>query len=336
MATNKHAAIRYNALDLCFSNRGKRYDINMLVEACNKAIREFSGEAEGVKKRQVYDDIRFMESEQGWSIPLERVKEGRKVYFQYSDSSFSIKNRGITQTEADQFRETLSIISRFKGLKQLEWIDEVMVRLQDNFIMDKNNEAMVSFEQNPYLEGMNHFAQLFDAVKKKTVIQITYKSFKQAEPLIMMISPWHLKQYNNRWFLFGHNHEMEKLSNLAIDRIHTIKESNAEFFENTQIDFDDYFDDVVGVTVNEASEVSKILLRIDSKTWPYIKSKPLHHSQKRMEESDQSVLIELELKINHEFTSLLFSYLDAIEIIEPISLRNRVKEIARNIYQNNF
>lgn len=68
MATNKHATIRYHALDRCFSNWGRRYYIEDLIEACNLALYEFSGVEDGVKRRQIFDDITFMESEQGWSI----------------------------------------------------------------------------------------------------------------------------------------------------------------------------------------------------------------------------------------------------------------------------
>ena len=63
MATNKHASIRYQALDKCFRNYGRRYNINDLIEACNQAIYEFTGLEDGVKRRQVYADIAYMESE---------------------------------------------------------------------------------------------------------------------------------------------------------------------------------------------------------------------------------------------------------------------------------
>jgi hypothetical protein len=65
MSTNKHAQIRYLTLDKCFSNFGRKYYIEDLVEACNTSIYEFTGKHEGVKKRQVYEDIKFMESSQG-------------------------------------------------------------------------------------------------------------------------------------------------------------------------------------------------------------------------------------------------------------------------------
>jgi len=66
MATNKNASIRYNVLDKCFRNPGRKYYIENLVNACNDALLEFSGNPDGIKKRQIFEDIKFMESVQGW------------------------------------------------------------------------------------------------------------------------------------------------------------------------------------------------------------------------------------------------------------------------------
>ena len=71
MATNKHATIRYHALDNCLSNIGRKFFIEDLVIACNEALYKYTGIEKGVKKRQVFDDIRFMESEQGYG-PIKR------------------------------------------------------------------------------------------------------------------------------------------------------------------------------------------------------------------------------------------------------------------------
>lgn len=65
MAANKHAIIRYQALDKCFSNWYKKFDINALVEASNEALYQFTDVQEDMQKRQVYDDIAFMGSSRG-------------------------------------------------------------------------------------------------------------------------------------------------------------------------------------------------------------------------------------------------------------------------------
>ncbi len=333
MATNKHATIRYHALDRCFSNYGRKFFIDDLINACNEAISDFAGIEDGVKRRQVFDDITFMESEHGWSIPLERLKEGRKTYYRYSDRSFSIKNQGINQSEAEQLKETLAILSRFKGLPQFDWVEEMQIRLEDTFKLKGNLQATVGFEQNPFLRGLNNFTDIFNAIQNEVTLEIIYQGYKQAAPAEIILHPWFLKQYNNRWFLFGFNEEYQTISNLALDRIISLTEKNIKYRKNHEIDFDEYFDDIIGVTVKDGAQPEKLLLKVQKAVWPYIESKPLHGSQKVKEKSDTDVIIELSVQINHELIALIFSYLDAIEIIEPNSLRERFSSIAESLYK---
>jgi predicted DNA-binding transcriptional regulator YafY len=333
MATNKHATIRYHALDRCFSNHGRKFFMEDLIDACNEAIYEFSGIEDGVKRRQVFDDITFMESEQGWSIPLQRIKDGRKVFYRYSDSSFSIENKGINPSEAEQLKETLSILSRFKGMPQFEWIEEIQIRLEDTFKLKGSVISIVGFEQNPYLKGLNHFTELFNAIQNQQALIIEYQGFKQKEPSSIIFHPWYLKQYNNRWFLFGFNDAYKALSNLAIDRIISIATSRENFIQNKDIDFEEFFEDVVGVSTNPVGITEKVVVKVSANVWPYIESKPIHGSQKIKNKTDDSIEIELDLQVNHELIALLFSYMDAVEIMEPAELRVKFKTISESIFK---
>ncbi len=336
MATNKHATIRYHALDRCFSNFGRRFFIEDLIEACNDALNEFSGIEDGVKRRQVFDDITFMKSEQGWSIPLERIKDGRRVYYRYEDKNFSIKNQGINQLEAEQLKETLSILSRFQGLPQFDWIEEMRLRLVDTFKLKGNDSTAVSFEQNPFLKGLNYFTDLFNAIKNQTTLKVTYQSYKEEEARTFIYHPWHLKQYNNRWFVFGWNDAEKTLSNLAIDRILSLKHKATPYKENVYINFNDYFEDVVGVSVDPNSPVEKVILKINKELWPYIESKPIHESQKPPKLLDDGILIELNVQINYELRSLLFSFMDGVKVLEPEWLRDEFKDRFEHILKKYF
>lgn len=106
--------------------------------------------------------------------------------------------------------------------------------------------------------------------------------------------------------LFGYNSKYQSLSNFALDRIELISESKELYKENNIIDLETYFDDVVGVSVHADKESEKVLLKINIKSWPYIKSKPLHGSQRIIEKTDNYVTIEIDVQINHELKALLF------------------------------
>ena len=65
MSTNKHATIRYLALDKCFRNPGRKYFIADLVNHCNDSLLDYNEATKGVERRTIFDDIKFMESSQG-------------------------------------------------------------------------------------------------------------------------------------------------------------------------------------------------------------------------------------------------------------------------------
>jgi predicted DNA-binding transcriptional regulator YafY len=272
-----------------------------------------------------------MESEQGWNIPLVKLKDGKKTYYRYSDKSFSIRGQGINQSEAEQIKETLYILSSFKGLPNFGWIEEMKVRLQDTFKLNTDENQIVSFEENPYLKGLNHFSVLFNAIQKSIALKITYQGYKETEANQFILHPWHLKQYNNRWFLLGFNEQYNGLSNLALDRIITIKETHIPYKKNENIDFEDFFYDIVGVSVNPKLETQKVLLKVDHSLWKYIESKPIHGSQKVKSKDEDGVTIELTVQVNYELKSLLFSYMSGIEILAPQDLRQSFKEIINTI-----
>jgi len=90
MAVNKNALLRYNALDRCFSSFQRRYYFEDLIIAVNEALWNFDPEIEGIKTRQLRDDIRFMRSEEGYGAPIESIRDGKRAYYRYEDKDFSI------------------------------------------------------------------------------------------------------------------------------------------------------------------------------------------------------------------------------------------------------
>jgi predicted DNA-binding transcriptional regulator YafY len=331
LSTNKHAIIRYQTLDKCFRNRGRNYSIDDLVNECNQSIFQFTGKEEGIKKRQLYDDIRFMESEQGWGIELEKTKDGRKVYYRYEDSNFSISNKPLNETEAIQLNEALFTLSRFKGLPQYDWIEELGTRLDAEFKLNRKSEKVMSFEENEYLQGKSFISDLYNAIIYKKVLSVEYKTFKNENNITYDLSPYHLKQYNKRWFLFGKATNFETLTNLALDRILSIKEID-KVYEACSVDFNDYFEDIIGVTIPDAA-IETIKIKIAENQAPYIKTKPLHPSQIYKFENETHFVI-LKVIPNYELEALLLSYGESLQVTEPLSfvdkMKNRIEKMKNN------
>jgi predicted DNA-binding transcriptional regulator YafY len=335
MATNKHAIIRYQTLDKCFGNPGRKYFIEELIEACNQSINEFTGMDSGVKRRQIFEDIKFMKSPQGWNIPLGHHREGHRVFYRYSDSSFSINNQPLNETEENQLKEALLMLSRFKGMPQFEWVDEINARLDTGFGLSNSSEKFIEFEQNHYLQGLQNLTPLYNAILYKKVINIEYKSFKQETPQIIALHPYFLKQFNNRWYVFGKNDQYQYLMNLSLDRILGITDNNkTKFIPNDAIDFTEYFEDIVGVTLHNEAEIQHIVIEVKNNLFPYVLTKPIHGSQKIKEKGNNVTLISLDLIPNYELESLILSHGEGMRVVQPVSLRKKIKHRVELIYAN--
>src|ERR1700761_6569946 len=100
-------------------------------------------------------------------------------------------------------------------MPQFEWVNEFMPKLEQAFTLDKSIKPIIGFDSNEYLKGIHWLGELFHAILYKKVLCISYHSFKVAGTQKFILHPYFLKQYNNRWFIFGHNARLGKLTNLA-------------------------------------------------------------------------------------------------------------------------
>ena len=332
MPPNKNALIRYQALDRCFSNTARKFYVVDLLEYCNNALADYDSNSSGIRKRQLFDDIKFMESSQGWNIPLERVKDGKKMYYRYSDTKFSINNEPINVLEAEQIKAALLVFKRVKGLPQFKWMHALVLKLEKDFQLQTTERECISFDTNEYLKGIEHIGTLFNAILYKRVLSVVYQSFNSAESIVIVLSPYYLKQFNNRWFLFGKSNDYDTMTNLALDRIESIEELDLPYQTST-LDFDEYFEDVVGVTVPEAAELIQMKLRVSDALAPYIRTKPIHGSQKELTSISGENIFAIEVLPNYELEKLLLALGEDIEIVEPALFREKFKQRVAALYR---
>ncbi|GIV43512.1 MAG: WYL domain-containing protein [Bacteroidia bacterium] len=333
MPINKNAMIRYQTLDKCFRNPGRMYFIEDLLQECNNALQEYDPNSEGIQKRQLFEDIKFMESEQGWSIPLERYRYGKKVYYRYTDLNFSINHQNVINiTELEQIKSALEILQNIDGKPQIEWINNILAKLE-TYWQHRNlrSSKIISYDTNKDLVGLEHFTPLFNAIVNKRVLKILYRGFKKSEKYQLIFHPYHLKEYNKRWFVIGF-HEEKNISNwvLALDRIQALEETDKNYILNFT-DWEEYFYDIIGVTKPYGAEPQEIHLVFSSEIAPYIMTKPLHPTQKhKILPQNAGLEVKIEVVPNYELESLILSYGEKIKVIEPLDLKEKIQARLKN------
>ena len=293
-----------------------------LREACEKELLEKEGIC-GISTRTIQRDIELMRSDKlGYNAPI-IVKH--KKYYTYEDLDYSITKLPLSQKDLNELSSALEIIKHYNGFSNMSGQEDILTRMQDKIACQTDNQKVVFIETNEKLKGLNFLGPLFEAIKKKEALAIEYKSFKAKRESRLYISPYILKEFNNRWFLIGMSTK-NIIMTLALDRIIAIKKDDKhQYTNNTIFDPETYLGEMVGVTRELDSKVETVILWVSENQAPYVETKPFHHTQEIEKENvDGSKIFRLRIIINYELERKILGYGPHIKVIEPKHLKQRI------------
>lgn len=321
MPVNRNALIRYKTIDTCLRNPYRRWTLEDLMDACSDALYEYEGIDKGISRRTIQMDIQMMRSEKlGYNAPIV-VYENK--FYKYEDPSYSITKTPLNEQDLRTLSEAVEVLRQFKGFSYFDDMGEIVSRLEDHVTSARMQTApVIDFEKNESLKGLNHLDTIYKAITNEHPLQINYRSFKARSVHKFIFYPYLLKEYRNRWFVYGVKRGNRMLLNLALDRIHDLEVlPDEKFVKNTFFDPATFFDDLVGVTKNIGHKAERVRFRVMPEEVPYVKTKPIYHSQQVIEElADGSVIFEIEVVINQELRREFFGYVDGIQVLSPLGL----------------
>jgi hypothetical protein len=326
MSVNKLALIRYKTIDDCLRNRYRKWTLDDLIVKVADVLYELEGITTGVSKRTIQADIQVMRSDKlGYNAPI--VVVDRKFY-SYSDSEYSITNAPVNNADIEKMKEIVGVLKQFNGFTYFDEMSDMIARLENNLYRTTNQgRNCIQFENNHLLKGLEHINPLYQAILNKKSLLVEYKSFKAAASQHIICYPYLLKEYRNRWFLIARAKKKKMLLTMALDRIIEFQELSKEPFDDHEgIDFDSYFDNLIGVTKNEGDKANKVVLFIDKYNAPYVLTKPLHHTQQLLKENDNGIIIRIEVVMNFELEREILGFGECMKVLAPRILKSRIQK----------
>lgn len=321
MPSSKNALIRYKTIDRCLRNRFHRWTLDDLIEACSEALYEYEGRDEGVSRRTIQLDIQMMRSEKlGYNAPIKVVDN---KYYIYEDPDYSIMESPLSPQDVKKMGEAVEVLRQLSGFHEFSGMEDIMGRLEDRVNMAKEKtHPVIFFDKNDRLKGLEFIGPLHSAILAKHPLRITYQSFKALSPKTFTFHPYALKEFNNRWFVYGHNPKVPYVMNLALDRIVSTEVAAGEaFIERADFDPETWFDDLVGVSKYPTDKPEKVRFWASPDEAPYIRTKPVHSSQEIIETNeDGSAVFEVNVIVNRELVRLLFGYAEGVKVLSPNKL----------------
>lgn len=345
MPTNKNAMTRYALLDNLLQDRRRNWSIQDMTDYLAEHLPEYGCKA--VTRRMVEKDLQYLEYYSPFDVEFERfkvdapTKTGDGVYkkpcLRYADPTFSIFHKVLSDDERSLLASVLSTLGSFKGQPNFEWLEELAERFNI-----KEQPEIISMSKN-ISENSTLLAELYRAISSKAVINLFYHTFTDVTERSVEVSPYLLKEYNNRWFLLAGPFDSTRILSFALDRIEKVEYTSGSTYKMPNDDFTERYEDIIGITFYEDKPIERILFWVSDRSKNYVSTKPLHGSQRNLSEVEQDRLHKEYLQLNggrfftidcienYELIRELSSFGAELIVLTPKSIAQKVFDKANNM-----
>ena len=255
-----------------------------------------------LSKRTIERDFEAIRNEFGLEITYDRYKEG---YFIDKENSINIES----------FIRFLEIVNTAE-------------LLTDSLSDSKETLNYISFEQSGGLKGIEYLPKILQAIREHRLIRITHHTFYSEKPRKFKIEPYMLKEYQNRWYIIAIVRGMDQQRTFAIDRLEHVELLTETFNPTRSEEVESNFRSVIGLVYSE-HELQEVELSFTAFQGNYIRSLPLHSSQKILVDNDNEFRVSLRIKPNYEFMQKILMHGNTVKVLKPEWLREEIKQILK-------
>jgi len=248
--------------------------------------------------------------------------------------NFKVSKRTF-QRDIKDISTIYKIDIRFDYSKKMYYIDfdekqEISERILEAFdtfnalnISDRISSDIYFEKRRPL--GTENFYGLLHAIKNKVQIKYTYQKYWEEGLTQRTVEPYALKEFKNRWYLIALDLKDNNVKTFALDRLTALEISKKGFLFPKNFNVNEYFNYCFGIIGPDEHKPQEVVLSFEPFQGKYIKSLPLHHTQKVLKDNDKELLIALTLYITHDFIMELLSFGENVEVIKPKSLIEELK-----------
>lgn len=184
-------------------------------------------------------------------------------------------------------------------------------------------------------KGSDSIPVLISAIKEQRSVSFDYILVRKGDKLISKrVKPHFLKESLGLWYLLALD-KHDTLKAYGIDRMQNIIVDEDTFKRDDSINPDDLFKHSYGIWDDPSMPVEDIELSYSPLDGKFIKTTPLHSSQKILADNDTEFRISLRLRITNDFVMALLSRSASLTVIKPLSLRTRIREIYKEAIERN-
>lgn len=256
--------------------------------------------------RTIQRDIEQIRFEFGIEIKYDRDKNG--YYIDYENS-----------LNTESFFRFLEIVNTAE-------------LLTESLLESKDSLKHISFDTGGGLKGIENLRPLLKAIKDNRKISFTHFNFHTEKSRKYTLKPYLLKEYQNRWYVVGIIGGISEFRTFGIDRIENLEIKAETFKPDKKLNPIEMFNKAIGLVYSE-NTMQTIVLSFTPTQGKYIKTLPLHPTQKILIDDENECRISLKIIPNYELTQQILKYGATIKVIEPQWLVEEIKEILKRTFE---
>lgn len=318
----KNALIRYRIIDRMIRNPYNPYPSKQdLRTSCEESLYG-SSYGEHICDSTIEKDLFAMRMELDAPIKYSKSNEG----YYYDDSSFSINEIPLSEDELSSIKFAVKTLQQFQEVPYFKEfgnaIDKIANRVSIVGQDEEDAAKFIGFETIISSVGNEFLPDLLHAIKERKYVNFMYASFVSGQLKKRKVCPLYLKEYRNRWYLISYDLAKEDIVTYALDRMTELIIMDEMVGEKINFNASLYFADSVGITTKNGNPE---IVRIETNdiAAKYIETQPFHTTQKRTQNSN---IFEFKVHITEELIRVLLGYLGEVNILEPLHLRDTIKE----------
>ena len=204
------------------------------------------------------------------------------------------------------------------------------ISVNNTLIENKSLSDRILLENIP--SGQDYLATIMEAMKQSKVLDVTYKGYWNDREHSFPIAPYCVKLFRQRWYVVGNSVYEDKIRIYALDRFLEVNLSDEAFKYPKKFNPESYFKECFGIIHDDDCDLETVKLKVDSGQANYLRSLPMHHSQKEVERNNEYSIFTLYLRPTFDFQQELLWNGDAVEVLEPLWLRREIAGIAKRTW----
>ena len=291
-----------------------------LVETIYKAKKISFGE---IKKKWVDDEMDYDEKKK------EAKRLSIRTFHKWRIAIEEMFGLIIENENCGQYRYFIQNAEDLKNGSMRSWLFNTLT--VSNLMMESASiKDKILFEEIP--DGQQFLPVILEALKKNTVLEMTYQSFWRDEANTFTVEPYCLKAFKQRWYLLARSPYLNKMMIYALDRVHELEPTVLHFDYPEDFVAEEYFEDCFGIIADQSCKVETVKLKVAAGQANYLRTLTLHQTQKEIERNDEYSIFTVRLRPTFDFRQEILTMGSDIEVLSPKGFREDLAKISKHMW----